>query len=138
MPFDDRKPLPAKTGLKINNQSSSVPQVQKPTQSDFEDKANVAFQEYEDMKKRGWDLAFKFRDQVLDKTLPINKGPIVQNIENEVIDQLFVLAQQMNELEDRPEGEGSNTMCSLLMRCMLKQRDVINELAYKVDKLEKK
>jgi hypothetical protein len=126
-----------KTGLKINNQASTVPHVQKPTQADFDEKANEAFHKYEDMKKRGWELAFKFRDQVLDKTLHINKGPIVENLENEVIDQLYKLSIDMNDDDNRPEGEGSSTMCALLMRCMLKQRDIINELAFKIDKLEK-
>jgi hypothetical protein len=137
MSSDDKNNSGPKTGLKINNSTSSVPQPPRQSQADFDSKANQTFNKLEDIKKRGWDLASKFRDQVLDKTLNVNKGPIVKNLEDEVVDQLFHLASEMNEDDNFIDGEGSNTICSLLMRCMLKQRDVINELAYKIDRLEK-
>lgn len=139
MPFDDdKKPKPRKTGLKIDNTASSVPRPKVPDAQVFDAKATAAFEKIQGYKQRMWDLSAKFKSFVEDKILPVNKTSISKDLENEVLQQLIVAASEMNEDETQPESLGATALCMLLMKMTLLQRDIINDLAYKVDKLEKR
>lgn len=138
MPFDDDVTAPiGKKGVKLNNKQSSIPQP-KPNRSEaFEKEANEVFSKFEEFKRRTWDLSAKFKAFVEDKVLPENKSIITKELEGEVLNNLVSLANQMNADEHQPEGIGGVALSMLLMKCVFIQRDTINTLAYKVDKLEK-
>lgn len=140
MPFDDdgydasRRP---KKGVKISNKDSTVPQPKSSGKAVFEGRAENAFSTYEEYKQRTWDLSTKYKSFIEDKILPENKSIITRELEKEVLDKLVALASDMNADEYQPEGIGSVALNMLLMKCMLIQRDTINSLAYKVQKLER-
>jgi len=136
MAFKDSGPIKKKS-LKINNDNSSVP-VPKPNPAViFEEQANKAHSKYEDYKQRTWELTTKFKSMVDDKILPDNKSVLSKGIEAETLTKLVALASEMNEDDSQPEGIGSTALAFLLMKMALLQRDTINLLHYKIDKLEK-
>ena len=121
-------------GLKINNTNSSVKAPEKPSVK-LEEKAQEVLDREQDYKKRMLDISSQFKSIMEDQTLQENKGPIVQNVEREVLDKLYSLAADMNADDMQPEGIGSNTLCMLLFRAILMQRNKINDLSYKIHKL---
>lgn len=133
----DNKSIPKKRGLKINNETSSVPPPKPDPVTEFNEQAQQAFSKHEDYKKRTWDLSTKFKSLLESKILPENKSELSKNLETEVLQNLVVLASEMNEDENQPEGIGSTALSFLLMKMMLVQRDTVNALLYKVEKLEK-
>jgi hypothetical protein len=140
MPFDDdddRKPKARKTGLKLNNATSAIPQPKVSNAAVFDQKASAAFEKIQGYKQRMWDLSAKFKSFVEDRILSVNKTVISKDLEGEVLQQLITVASEMNEDDTQPEGLGSTALCMLLMKMTLLQRDIINDLGYKVDKLER-
>lgn len=134
---DEKIPEPVrKIGLKkanvVKQQSSSE------IKNNFEKKADDKFSKIEDYKQQMWDLSVKYKSIIQSKLLPENKGPISLNVEKEILDKLVQLATDMNEDETQPESIGSTALCMLLMKCMLLQRDEINQLYFRVEQLEKK
>jgi hypothetical protein len=141
MPFDgddgDDPPRRPKKGVKLNNKNSSIPSPKSNGRAMFESRADEAFSKYEEYKQRTWDLSTKFKSFVGDRVLLENKSVITKGLENEVLDKLVALASEMNANEYQPEGIGSVALNMLLMKCMLLQRDIINTLSYKIEKIEK-
>ncbi len=139
MPFDDdKKPKVKKTlGVKHSNATSEVNQKVVATQA-FEAGANAQFSKIEEYKQRAWDLSVKYKSFVENKVLADNKGVISSNLEKEVIEKLIQLASEMNEDPTQDQAVGSTAICMILLKCMLVQRDIINELSFKMEKLEKK
>lgn len=130
---DPKRP---KKGIKLDNSKSSIQP--KPNQAAiFDEKAKEAFSKYEDYKQRTWDLSTKFKAMIEDKILPENKSILSKDIEAEVINKLVALASDMNEDENQPESIGSTALSMLLMKMLLVQRDTINSILFKFDKLEK-
>lgn len=126
-----------KKGLKIDNQNSSVPPPKPNTAAIFDEKAKEVYQKYEEYKQRTWDLSIKFKSMIEDKMLTDNRSVLSRGIESETLNKLVALASEMNEDDNQPEGIGSTALAMLLMKMMLIQRDTINSLLFKVDKLEK-
>lgn len=146
MPFDDdnddsRKNLKPsirqRKGLKINNETSSVLPAKTNNSDTFDGNAKEAFSRYEDYKQRTWDLSTKFKSMVEDKLLPANRSIIYKELELEVLTKLVSLASEMNADENQSEGIGGVALSMLLMKMILLQRDHVNELLFKTDKLEK-
>jgi hypothetical protein len=128
--------LPRK-GLKINNASSTV---QKPivhTQADLDQKASDVMAKDQEYKNRFWDLSKKIKAIFEDNTLSDNKGIISKDLEKETITKLLMLASEMDDDDSQPNCEGTRAVAMLLIKCLLSQRDSLNSLAYKVEKLEK-
>lgn len=126
-----------KRGIKLTNKNPLFASKKQNTE-EFNEEANNAFNKDEEYKKRAWELAVQFKKSIEDKTLKINKGPIAEDIENEIIDKLVNLASEMNNDEMQKEGVGSVALCMVLMKCMLVQRDMINELSFALKELSKK
>lgn len=125
-------------GLKITNQNSSIPEPPKQSPKEaFDEKATVAAKRMNDYKTRTWELSGQFKQLVQDRTLQENKSPISKDIETELLNKLVVLALEIDADESQPEGFGSTALCMLLMKMLLLQRDMLNTLAYAIDKLEK-
>jgi len=123
-------------GLKIDNSQSQF-SVKPDRVKELEKKAEEAVGDEELYKNRAWELAVRYKSFIEDSKLKENKSSIVLDIEKETIDSLISLASSMNKDENQPEGEGSNALCMLLLKCMLIQRDKINDLNYRISNLEK-
>lgn len=136
MPFKDSGPIKKKS-IKFNNENSSVPAPKPSPVAVFEEQAKKANSRYEEYKQRTWELSSKFKAMIEDKILPELKSPLTKGIEIETITKLVALASDMNEDDNQPEGIGSTALSYMLMKMLLIQRDTINILQYKVDKLEK-
>jgi len=140
MPFDsdqEQKAPVRKVGVKqVNITQPSVNNAE--TKTLFEKKADEQMSKIENYKTQIWDLSIKYKSFVENKVLQQNKGPIAINLENETLDKLVQLAEEMNEDSTQPEGIGSNALCMVLLKCMLIQRNSINELHYKIEQLNKK
>lgn len=137
MAFEDKLPEQKVSLKKTNKTSKFNSESSNKNKENFENLADASFSKMEDYKNRTWDLSRKFKSFIESQILSENKGPIVSNLEKETIDQLIVLATEMNEDELQSEGFGSTALCMLLMKCMLIQRDITNDLRYKIAQLEK-
>lgn len=135
MPFDDRGPI-KKKGLKITNEKSSVKPPPPDPVAAFNEQARQAHSKYEEYKQRTWELGSKFKAMVEDKILNVNKSVLSKGIETETLNKLVALASEMNEDDNQPESIGSTALAHLVMKMMLVQRDTINGLLFRLDKLE--
>ncbi len=87
--------------------------------------------------KKVADLTSTFMGMIKDSTLKENKGPIQLDLEQQICKDLTELSLELNQDETQPEGIGSAGMTLLLLKIVMVQRDKINELGYKISKLEK-
>lgn len=133
----DNNSSPRRRGLKINNEASTLPPPKVNPTSAFNEKADQAFNRDQEYKAKAAELGTKYRSFLEDKILPENKTLINKDIEQETVNKLILLANEMNNDEIQPEGIGGVVLSILLMKMLLVQRDTINSLAYKIDKLEK-
>jgi hypothetical protein len=124
-------------GLKINNEKSAVQPAPQNQSVAFGERAKEINSKNEEFKQRAWELITRFKNMIDDRILPENKSVLSKGIEAETLNKLVSLASEMNEDDNQPESIGSTTLCMLLMKMMLEQRDTINILAYKIDRLEK-
>lgn len=136
MPFDSRGPIKRKS-LKINNENSSVPPPKPNPAVVFEEQAKKVNSKHEEYKRRTLELSGKFKSMMEEKILPENKSVLSRGIEAETLTKLVSLASEMNEDDNQPEAIGSTALSYLLMKMMLLQRDTVNTLLFKIDKLEK-
>lgn len=125
-----------KKGLKITNENSTVPTPKTNQSALFEEKAKEVYSKYEEYKHRTWELSTKFKSMIEDRVLPENKSIISKDIENETLNKLITLASEMNEDDNQAEGIGSTALSMLVMKMLLIQRDTINRLMFKIEKLE--
>lgn len=137
MPPFENKEISKKKGLKINNENSSVPAPKPDNKVVFNEQAQKAATKYEEYKQRTWELSTRFKSMVEDRVLSDNKSPLSKGIESETLNKLVALACEMNEDDNQPEGIGSTALSFLMMKMLLVQRDTINGLLFKIDRLEK-
>ena len=124
-------------GVKITNEASTLPTPKQNPTTVFNEQAEKAFNKNEEYKARSFELGTKFRGIVEDKVLAENKTLINKEIEQETLNKLVILANEMNADDNQPEGIGGAALGMLLMKMLISQRDRINTLEYKLDKLEK-
>jgi hypothetical protein len=132
---DDKKRRGA--GLKINNDRSNIKTPETTNEVSFDEKAAAVKNRMEEHKKVVWELSGKFKAMIEDQTLPENKTIISKGLEKEVLDKLIEIATMLNTDQVYPEGWGSSALGMLFMKMFLLQRDAINTMAFKIDKLEK-
>lgn len=110
----------------------------KPTQEQFEGEVSEYQKEQAIMQQKITGLAKQFIDFIKDKTLNENKGPILLDMEKTVPKQLSEVSLKIDNDETTQEiCLGSNGLILLLLKTSLIQRDIINELSFRVSKLEK-
>lgn len=141
MPFDDdddqdNKP---RVGLKAPKNKSIFDGIpKKPSKEEADKKASEANDKLNSYRTRAMELAITYKKLLDDKTLVQNKTLINSEIESEVLSSLAQLAIDMNTDENETEGMGSVGLTSLLLRCMLIQRDKINQSDYELHTLNSK
>jgi hypothetical protein len=124
-------------GLKVNNESSSIPQPKPNMTATFNEQAEKVFNKIEEYKQRSFELGSKYKAIIEDKRLPVNKTQINKDIEIETLNKLAVLASEINIDENQPEGAGGVALAMLIMKMLLIQRDNINEIGFKLERIEK-
>jgi len=125
-----------KPKLKINNEKSMFNKPPEPSAEDIELNAARVFDKYELRKRKCADLGARYLNALNDKTLQENKSPIQKDIEKETLSNLISIGIEINTDESENEGMGSIALITLLLNCLLKQRDKINGLSFRLNKLE--
>lgn len=127
----------SKKGLKITNEKSTVAVPSIPNTEAFKQEAVEAANRLTDYKARSWDLGVKFKGLMESSVLPENKTTLIKDLENEVLNQLALLANDINNDESQPEGTGSVALNQLIMKMLLLQKDICSKQRFQIEKLEK-
>lgn len=142
MPFDDDDddipPTKSKVGIKLNNSQSIVSKNKKPSTEEFHKKAQEANKKTLAYTDRAKDLSVKFIKLLEDKTLLENKNTVLLDLEKEIISDLVGLGIDINSDENELDGMGSIGLTSLIFKCLMRQRDRINNLEYNLYLLDKR
>lgn len=139
MPFDeeDDSSLASKPGVKKPAIKSIFDnKVKKPSKEEADRNASIINDRLNSYHSRALELSNNYKKILEDTTLSQNKSLISIDIEAENLIALGQLAIDMNLDEQEDVGMGSVGLCSLLLRCMLIQRDKINTLDYQNYQLE--
>ncbi len=75
---------------------------------------------------------------IKNKTVRENKSPIEDDLEKETVQKLIQISMELNNDDTQPEGIGSLGLINLLFRSVLAQRDIINNLEYRYELLNRK
>lgn len=135
---EDAKIQQARRGeVKLNRNKSKFAQQAK-NKEEFEEKADAAHDQLAERRTRALEAIQQFWNSLKDKTLIANKGPMQKSLEKEMFSKLIEVATEMNTDENLREGEGSVALIGLLLKAIHYQRDVINELDYKVSQQDLK
>jgi len=131
--------LATNSGLKIGNKKSVFSAKQESKQL-FDQKIDKIQTNQSDYFQKAGDLAFKFKALISDKTLPENKGPLIQSMEKEVLlDWQNYILEQNNPTDDNlstPEGFGSLSAILMIFNSLLKMRDKDNLAEFRIQALE--
>lgn len=128
---DDEREANIQKGVKLKSDRSTIPHPLKETPSEaFDKRVNDSVNNNERIKTEAWELSSKFVKILQDTTLPENRGPIQKDHEKNIINKLISIAIDLNTDETQKEGIGSVGLATLLFNCVLKQRDIINQLRY--------
>jgi len=141
----ERKEVVATKGVKLKNKLSDREKAIQEKQNReaelkerFETLAEQAVDDRQDRNKKALDLARQFMMASRDKTLPVNKGMVAQDVERELRNNLVTFAIEVNNDDmEQYDGMGSVALMNILLKVVLEQRDRINELEYKLVQLEK-
>lgn len=138
MPFGGDEPIipPKSQGLKISNKNSKFTKAAD-DQNNFEQLAGDLIAQKNERNKKALELAGQFISSLKDKTLIQNKSELAKNIEKDTCGKLIKLSLEINNDGSELEGMGSTAIINLLLKTTLLQRDIINELDYKISRLEK-
>jgi len=138
LPFEgeDVAPQIKNKGLKISNANSKFTKAAS-EKNDFEQLAGDLIAQKDNRNKKTVEFGTQFISFLKDKTIDQNKSTLSRNIEKDICNKLVVLSLEINSDDTELEGMGSAAMINLLFKTVLMQRDSINELDYKVSKLEK-
>ena len=134
--FNDEVEIKSNKTLKINNSKSSVPQqnIQTPN---INNNISKILESEEEQKKIAFTLTTKLLSMMKDKTLDGNKDTISRDEEKKVISEYVNFARLINSDPSKEESLGTLSLVTSMTRCILVQRDRINELEYESQKLRK-
>ena len=134
--FNDEVEIKSNKTLKINNSKSSVPQqnIQTPN---INNNISKILESEEEQKKIAFTLTTKLLSMMKDKTLDGNKDTISRDEEKKVISEYVNFARLINSDPSKEESLGTLSLVTAMTRCILVQRDRINELEYESQKLRK-
>jgi hypothetical protein len=134
--FDEQKEVTNTKGLKISNNNSKYTKIAEDKAS-FNERADDLMTDKKIRNKRAAELVSQFISIVKDKTITDNKTVIAKDVEREICSKLINLCLEINMDESELDGMGNTALINLLLKTTLLQRDIINDLDYKVFKLEK-
>ena len=141
LPFQSLNPVEAESKLKIDNSKSRFGkknEINKQTQAQFNQQVDEIQEHQNEVVKDVAKLSKQYTYFIKDTKLSETKGPIQLELEASIPKELADLILLLNNDESQPEGIGSVGGILLLLKCNLIQRDIINELRYRVHTLENK
>lgn len=142
MPFDneyDEDFIKEKiVGKNVSSQKSIFDGTQKkPTPAEFDKKVKKIQETGNSYKLKAAELASKFNKAMKEKILTQNKNVFQNEIENELLSDMIQFSIDLNNDPSEPvEGMGSVSLITLLLRACFFQRDKINNLEFRISKLE--
>lgn len=107
----------------------------KRTKADFDQEVSQHQKGELEIRNKAAEVSMKFKSLLKDKTVPENRSPLKKDLEEQIIKQLCDVGLKLNGDQNQPEGVGSIGLLNLMMHTILIQRDEINQLSYKVNKL---
>jgi hypothetical protein len=125
-------------GVKSQGQSMFDGKRKKPSQQEFQHQVQQVQDVQSGYKKRAAELFVQFQKSMADKTLPQNRNVFNAESEKELLQNMIVLAAEINSDPNERESEGSLTWIVLLLKTCFNQRDKMNELEYHLSALNKK
>jgi len=143
MPFDDDDKQPRKkiglndSKLPASNVKTSTIKENYERKKYFDQKIEDFVERKESLDSQIGELALAYKKILLDSTLEKNKNQLDASLEKDVLSKLILVANAMNEDESMPEGMGSMALCTIMLKCMIHQRNKINELSYQLSTLAK-
>jgi hypothetical protein len=140
--FDDDEnfdEISSNNKLKLNQSKSRF---SKPNEDNLskklEDKVGEIQNRDQKLIKDALEFSTRYMSLIKNKTLKSNKGPIEQDLETEIVKGLIQIAMDLNNDDSKPEGIGSAGVLTLLLRSVLAQRDIINNLEYELVQLKRR
>lgn len=133
--FDDEANVKATKSSKLDNKKSTVKQA--PPLPNIRENANKIMANDEEQKKIAFNLTTRLLSLIKDKTLDENKDLNIREEEKQVLSEYANFSRLINADPNKEDGLGTLSYVTALARCLLLQRDRINELEYKVIQLEK-
>lgn len=139
--FEDENdvPAPPTQSVKLDAGKSKFAKqaIQKQT---FEKQVLEVHKQMEGRQQQAYELGLRFLDTIQDRTL--KKGPIAKDLERETLNSIIKFAIEMNNDENEPDGMGSVSMLTLVLKSLLILRDNLNRVedaaATKIEELQKK
>lgn len=110
----------------------------KPSPKDFQQQVQQVQDTQSGYKKRAAELFVQFQKAMSDKTLPQNRNVFNAESEKELLQNMIILAAEINSDPNERESEGSLTWIVLLLKTCFTQRDKVNELEFNLATLNKK
>ncbi|MDD5704269.1 MAG: hypothetical protein PHU23_19725 [Dehalococcoidales bacterium] len=127
-----------KGSVKPQGQSMFDSRRKKPTQQEFQQQVQQTQETQSGYKKRAAELFVQFQRAMADKTLPQNRNVFNAESDKELLQNMIILAAEINSDPNERESEGSLTWIVLLLKTCFTQRDRLNELEYNISVLNKK
>jgi hypothetical protein len=109
----------------------------KQIEANFNEQVSEHQEQQSALVKKTAELTLQFNQFIKDSTLKENKGPIQLEMEKQICKDIVTLSLELNQDQTQAEGIGSAGVNLLLLKIVMYQRDKINELGYKLSKLEK-
>lgn len=110
----------------------------KPTQQEFQQKVQEGQETQAGYKRQAAELFVQFQKAMSDKTLAQNRNIFNRETEKEMLQNMLMLATEINNDPNEQEGMGSLTWITLLLKMCLMQRDRMNELEYALEAYQKR
>ena len=139
MPFEDEEEYVQdnQTGVKLKRlEPTTVNKVVAAKRLD--EKAKTLSSNEKALAEKVFRASEKFKKVLNDTTLPQNRTDIQKSIEDEALKELVQIASELNQDDTKEESFWSLSLCSYLLKIVLKQRDTITLLDYRLTQLEKK
>lgn len=113
-------------GVKLDNNKSKIKKQSPPL--DIQQNAYKIINDNEEQKRIAWELTSRLLSLFKDKTLNENKDTEMRDEESKVLSDFTEFARIINTSPNEEDSLGSISFIIALARCMLIQRDTINEL----------
>ena len=122
-------------GVKLDNNKSQIKKQAPPL--DIKKNAYKIINDNEEQKRIAWELTSRLLALFKDKTLNENKDATMREEESNVLADYIEFARIINTSPNEEDSLGSISFIVALARCMLIQRDSINELHREIFLLRK-
>lgn len=120
---------------KIKLANKTTPE--KEQKKSFEEMVGQNESQNKDYNSRSRNLGIQFHKLLADRTLASQKPEVSKRIEQELLSQIQSLGSEINAHPNQPEGAGSTFVEAIMLSTVLKMRDRINDLEFRLAQLEK-